>query len=210
MRSFRLRLAGLAVGSVLLALVASPALADTESGHHGLVGTHSLRDTIDKPGVTCTYKPRNGIEGVPFSLFTVRVRPPIVFGRSASSQKTGWRFTLERKLHTGTTWSAVLLSGIQQAPATSLSAANFVAMTHKVPLPTLAADYRVEVTMFWYHQGAIEGSATHLVDFYRRVSPDENHVVGPVGACLRRNRELARENGVADLRANTAQRGAQQ
>jgi len=173
---------------VVLALAASPALADTGAGHTGKVGTHSLLDTADKPGATCTYKDKN-VHDVPFSLVSVRVRPPIVFARNVSSgvdqQKTGWRFSIERRVFSSAIWSPVFASGTQRASATDSSAASFTSMTGKPPLPTEAADYRVKVTTLWFRNGTTEGSAADFVGFYRRVSPDGSQVVGPPsGFCL--------------------------
>lgn len=186
MRSIRLGLTASAVAFVVVALAAAPALADTEAGHTGLTGTHSLRDTADKPGATCTYKPK-GVTDVPFSLASVRVRPPIVFARDVTGgvdqQRTGWRFSLERKLFSESTWTEVFRSATQKAQASDASAAAFSAMSGKPPLPTQLAAYRVVVKMFWYRNGATEGTATHIVDFYFWKIPTGSQTVGPIGDC---------------------------
>ena len=106
----------------------------------------------------------------------MRVRPPVVFARDLTGgvdhQKTGWHFTVQRNTFTDAVWSPIVVSSTQKASASDGAAAQFSAMTVKVPLPTQPARYRVQVKMFWYRNGATEGTATHTVDFYFRQIPD--------------------------------------
>jgi hypothetical protein len=188
---FDVRQLGVSLFVVVAAMLiaAAPALADTDIGETGVVGAHSLIDTLDKPGATCTYKDKN-VSGVPFVLAKVKARPPQVLARNVTSfegdeQLVGWRFTVEKQVtfNSDGSWTPIVKSSIQKATATESGAAPFTAMKVRVPVPTEAARYRVKVKLFWYRFGSTEGTSTHLVDFYKAVTPDRTFVFEPPFAC---------------------------
>src|SRR5215217_3555564 len=139
--------------SVLVSLAASltllagarTALADTEKGHVGLVGSHSLTDTSGSPGTICTYRANGRLE-------TFKVRPPNVLARNETpgvdQQKVGWRFIIQRKKSADASWVTYVKSSVVKAAAYDNLKAGFTARSVSPALPsgdTLMADYRVFV-----------------------------------------------------------------
>lgn len=162
----------------LAALAVSPALADQELGHTGTVGYHALRDGADKGGAICRYKgiyPSPGGYSYEGKLKWIDVRPPKV--RSiAGVQKVGWRFMVERQTDFSGPWILRYTSPIQTDMTNASTNAGFAMMGINVTVPTSGADdspyysYRVKVKMFWYTGGgAVQGTATHLVEVYKQV-----------------------------------------
>ena len=160
--------------AVLLALIVAvaPVAADTEFGHSGIVGKHSLRDAdLDHPGAACRYKNvAFGPRGWENLLKRIDVRPPRM--RSVGpSQRVGWRFIVQRSpVFDAQVWTTTYKSPIQKAMAYSGVNASFSAMGVKVSVPAGSynePEYRVLVRMFWYaSDGTVQGTARHRVDYY--------------------------------------------
>ena len=171
----RPRRVGTAAFLALLAcvLAAGTVSADTELGHKGTVGPHSLRDTYANGGAKCTYvRTFEGETSKWWRLSRIDVRPPLVKAIS-TRQRVGWRFIVQRSEDHGP-WQTTYRSPIQRATAYSSTAAEFSAMGIKVIVPPPSSQfsnrhhYRVIVRMVWYRKdGSQRGSARHLVDFYR-------------------------------------------
>ena len=157
-------------GLVAMLIAASPVAADTELGHSGQVGQHSLRDTdVEHPGVACRSKTvASGPRGYERLLKRIEVRPPRM--RSVGShQRVGWRFIVQRSPDQQV-WKTTYRSPVQRATAYSGVNASFASMDVAVAVPEDSYNdpfYRVRVTMFWYGaDGTVTGSAKHAVDFY--------------------------------------------
>ena len=177
--------------ALAFAVSAQPALADTELGHRGTVGVHSLRDTSEHPGATCKYRylPAYGYG----QLRRIEVRPPQVKAVSGKShQLVGWRFTIQRKeigLFGSTHWHKRYTSPEQITYTDDAHNAAFAGMFVRVKVPfgpatqDAIAIYRVIVKLFWHRaDGEIAGVARHRVDFYNSVmSSGERNV--QQGAC---------------------------
>ena len=164
---------------LLLALAAAvPVQADTELGDTGTTGFHALRDSESKPGATCRYKgiyPSPGGYSYEGKLKWIDVRPPKMKAISGQ-QEVGWRFMVERLDISTTDWMVTYKSPIQRGTTTTNTNASFSKMGINVRVPTSGNDedptyeYRVTVKMFWYTaNGRVQGTSTHLVDWYERV-----------------------------------------
>jgi hypothetical protein len=180
--------------SILVALAAlgvgvAPAAADTELGHTGQVGAHSLRESYSDGGAKCTY--RTTFEGQSSHWWRLRridVRPPRV--RAISGQQVvGWRFIVQRS-EDGGRWERTYRSPIQKATASTSANAAFSSMGIKIIVPAPSSQfsnhyqYRVVVKMFWYRaNGTQRGTARHLVDFYREQFDGEVSAGDGDGAC---------------------------
>jgi hypothetical protein len=165
--------------AVALLGIAQPVFADTELGHTGTVGVHSLNDTSASPGAICKY---HYLSSYQFGrLRRITVQPPnmmAVAGKSA--QTVGWEFIVERKslpLGPPTPWKKRYTSPEMTAVTSDSHNAAFSSayVGVKVPAPPGAEDgarhiYRVTVKMFWHRgDGSVMGSSRHRVDFYRIV-----------------------------------------
>jgi hypothetical protein len=178
------------LASLIAVMAVGPVAADTELGHKGTVGKHSLRDSSRQGGVFCYYKTlsesKNHFEG---KLNRLVVRPPKM--RSISGvQKVGWRFIVQRSIYDGP-WKRTYRSPIQRAKATSNTNASFSRMSVKVNVPADGLEagysYRVIVKMFWYRpNGTIRGSARHLVDYahYVNYGGDDGIAGAPCGGWI--------------------------
>ncbi len=166
-------LAGSIVGTVA---------ADTERGHTGAVGTHSLRDTQTTPGVKCIYEDQGGPSTFNGLLTWIEVKPPKMMSVSgAGTQAVGWKFIVQRAAYEPgfergsfrTTYS----SPVQMGTATETSNAAFSSRMVHVTVPTGGHYvYRVLVKMIWYApDSSKQGTATHLADWYRGVATGTSH-----------------------------------
>src|SRR5688572_15756315 len=120
-----------AFGIVALMLAVAPVAADTELGHTGKVGAHSLQDTYTNGAAKCTY--RTTFEGGSSHWWRLRridVRPPRMFAISGS-QRVGWRFVVQRSQDQGP-WQVVYRSPVQKATASVKSRAAFESMGSRV------------------------------------------------------------------------------
>jgi hypothetical protein len=168
--ALRIVLSGAAV-LVALVLAVAPVAADTELGHSGQVGQHSLRDAdVDHPGASCRYKTlESGPRGYENLLKRIDVRPPRM--RSVGpSQRVGWRFIVQRSpAFEEEVWTTTYKSPIQKATAYAGVNASFDPMSVPVAVPADSYNdplYRVHVTMFWYaSDGTVLGRARHGVDY---------------------------------------------
>ena len=175
-RTVRVPFAFAVFGLAALA-VGQPVLADTELGHTGTVGAHSLTDTSSKPGAKCHYTFSTGL-GLG-KLKTIEVRPPNmspVAGRT--HQIAGWQFTIQRRFVGSSTgpWKQIYKSNQQTTAIGGGDSGGFTSMTAPITLPsnegvTGEHFYRVFVKMFWYRKddATVQGTALHRVDFYRGV-----------------------------------------
>jgi hypothetical protein len=173
-------IASLALAGIIGVMAVGPVAADTELGHTGQVGQHSLRDAdIYHPGATCRYKTVSESsrhwEGL---LKRIDVRPPRV--RSVGShQRVGWRFVVQRSyLYGEPVWRTTYRSSVQTATAYSGANASFVVMSVPVSVPADSWDdpyiYRVRVKTIWYRSGgSVQGRASHGVDYYAQTVDGE-------------------------------------
>ena len=169
---------GLGLSLVLLLPTATPVAADTELGHRGNVGNHSLGDTENAPGVTCTHDRRGG------RLQEIVVAPPVIYTSGPILQKVGWRFVIQRKAAPGKPWKNFHTSTIEKADAYTPYWAVLLARSVSLTVPpgdTKQTRYRVIVTMFWYRDdGTLDGRARHRVDWYGPYGADK---LGKKGGC---------------------------
>lgn len=155
---------------------AQPVFADTELGHNGTVGVHSLTDTSASPGAIARYK-YNNADGFGW-LKRLFVHPPnmrAVAGRSA--QTVGWLFTVERKicgLGGCDIWRLRYTSPEMTAVTDDSHNAAFSDATVGVTVPCghncadAGATYRVNVKMIWHRPNqSVQGTARHRVYYYR-------------------------------------------
>jgi len=169
---------GVLIGLLLAILAVTPVAADTELGHDGQVGQHSLRDTHEMPGATCNYKgvdPSPGGYSYEGKLKSVAVRPPRVRAYSGT-QLVGWRFLLQRTADDSSPgpWTTVYKSGVQTDYANTSQNASFSGKMTSVTVASSGFDdppyhlYRVVVVMIWYDSHGQSGKAKHEVDHYHR------------------------------------------
>jgi hypothetical protein len=179
----RVGLPATALSLVLLLSVPAGVLADTELGHRGRVGRHMLRDTAERPGVTCFYDDSGELRGV-------GVRPPRVLARNVTDevdqQRVSWQFVVQRRANPDADWKVFARSSMQSARAWDNEPARFAAMAIRLLRPAsddpLLTEYRVIVRMLWWRGGDVVGVARHMEDWYRWKGVDTK-VVGPDGAC---------------------------
>lgn len=162
--------------AILAAGVGQPVLADTELGHTGIVGVHSLRDSSLEYGAGCKYKYLAGYDFGKLKHIEVwapRVRA--VAGKTA--QLVGWRFTVQRQtsgLMGSGPWHDRYTSPEMTATTSDAAYASFSgSMSVRVSVPygpdaeDVGVVYRVYVTMLWHRpNGSIQGTARHRVNFY--------------------------------------------
>jgi hypothetical protein len=178
-RTVRVPLATAVFGLAALA-VGQPALADTELGHTGTVGAHSLTDTSSQPGAKCHYNFNSGL-GLG-KLKTIEVRPPNM-SPVRTKQVVGWQFTIQRRFVGSSTgpWKQVYRSVTQTTSIGGGDSGGFTSMTAPISLPSNEGAngehfYRVIVKMIWYHaDSSVMGTARHRVDFYRGVMNTGEH-----------------------------------
>lgn len=167
------------MSALLLAFTAAaPVQADTELGETGTTGFHALRDSESTAGASCRYKgiyPTPGHYSYEGKLKWISVQPPKVRAISGH-QQVGWRFVVERLNYSTGDRIVTYKSPIQRATTTASTNASFSKMGINVRVPTSSNDedpfhdYRVKVKMFWYTaSGRVQGTSTHLVDWYERV-----------------------------------------
>jgi len=170
----------LVLASVTVALLvgAQPVAADTELGHTGTVGLHSLLDTPGNPGATCKYKYLS--EYQIGRLKRIVVFPPrmrAVAGKDA--QTVGWNFTVQRReagLGGSGPWENRYTSPEMTAVTDDAHNASFDQASVSVTTPfgpdveDAIALYRVHIKMFWHRpNGSVQGTAKHRVNYYRSV-----------------------------------------
>jgi len=165
---------------VALTLAAGPVLADTELGHVGLVGDHRVFDGTTNEffsGIVCFYDSTRGNR-----LHRLTVMAPDVYARNVTgaidSQRVGWRVLVKRQRPGSTTLKPFYRSPTQRAIATDASPAEFprpggpgvppyMSIDLDVPNePGMGSQYFISIRMFWYRAGALEGTATHQLDYY--------------------------------------------
>ncbi len=162
----------------LLLATAPVALADTELGHKGTVGIHSLVDSASSPGATCKYKYLSKYDyGKLKRIFVQPPRMRAVAGMNA--QTVGWKFTVQRRIISivgATRWKKTYTSPQMKAVTDDAhnAAFNTASVAVRVPFGPEAQDafaiYRVTVKMFWHRgNGSVQGKARHRVEFYRSV-----------------------------------------
>jgi hypothetical protein len=168
----------IATSAITLLMAVSPVLADTERGHAGTVGKHSLQDELGSPGATCRYTTVSLYDN-DLKLRRIVVRPPLmraVEGKSA--QTVGWTFTVQRRVQGiggATEWVNRYTSSEATAVTDDAHDASFTKASVPVrPGGNLAGgvyQYRVLVTMLWHRaDGSLQGTARHRVDYYTRRS----------------------------------------
>lgn len=169
------------ISALLLAFTAAvPVQADTELGETGTTGFHALRDSPSGPGYSCHYKgiyPPSGGDRYEGKLNRIDVRPPKMKAISGR-QEVGWRYMVERLngSDSSSNWMVTYKSSIQRDTTSSSRNASFSMRVINVRLPADGAyedtiyEYRVKVKMFWYTaNGGVQGTSTHLVDWYKEV-----------------------------------------
>ncbi len=172
----------LSAALVALAIVVGPTAAQTEIGHTGVVGFHTLKDTSKRPGATCTWTERH-LGGGYFwqgDLTRISVRPPRM-SATPGSPTIGWRFVVQRSAFYDDfgPWKNKYSSPIQWETTDTTLDSSFTRMGVDVHVPTSNPDqspeyfYRVRVKMFWKNSGGdVIGTATHEVNWYRNIEMD--------------------------------------
>ncbi len=164
-----------AFGAAVIAV--GPVAAQTEVGHTGVVGFHTLRDNSKRAGARCTWTERDGSYFWEGDLTHIDVRPPRMRAVSGT-QEVGWRFTVQRQAWYASPglWKNTYTSPIQWRMTDTSHDAAFAWMGVSVNVPTSNPDkqphylYRVRVRMLWRNgAGDVTGTAVHEVDWYRKV-----------------------------------------
>lgn len=177
------------IGPLAIALAGAPLAAATELGHVGRVGAHSLIDSAANGGARCGYVTTFQDGGAHWwRLARIDVRAPRVRAISGL-QRVGWRFIVQRSQDHGP-WQVTYRSAIQIATASTTTRAAFSPMGVKVVVPPPSGQfsnrhhYRVIVKMLWYRaNGTQQGTARHLVDFYREQLDGEVNSGDGEGVC---------------------------
>lgn len=172
------------ISALLLAFTgAVPVQADTDVGETGTTGFHALRDSESRAGASCRYKgiyPSPGDYSYEGKLKWIDVRPPKMKAISGQ-QEVGWRFMVERRSPSdaSSNWMVTYKSRIQRDTTGLSRNASFSMRGINVRVPSGGKDedpsyeYRVKVKMFWYTaSGGVQGTSTHLVDWYKEVYND--------------------------------------
>ena len=158
----RLSIAGCAA-LVVVALAVSPVLAETEKGHHGLVGDHKLNESSDLR-VICGYDATGLID-------VLEIHPVSIWSRDTTAgrdkQKVGWQFIVQRQRPGQSRWRTFWTSSISKAPAWNDQTASFPTRQTNTLFPNDNSRYRVWSKMLWYRHGAVEGTAVHQYDYYQ-------------------------------------------
>jgi hypothetical protein len=173
---------GIASGFVALALAAGPVLADTELGHHGKVGAHSLNEAQDQ--VTCDYDSSTA------NLESIKVAAPTIYARNRTAgedlQMVGWRILVRRKVEPATSYTTVLKSAIFKTEASDITPAAFKEQTVSMAVPDNSS-FRIFVKMFWYRpDNSIAGTARHRVDKYTEWNGVDPASLYPFSRCTNR------------------------
>lgn len=171
------RLIGVAPLILLLTFGVQSALAETERGHTGTVGKHSLHDESGSPGATCRY--RTVLDDNDLKLRRIVVRPPLMRAvEGGIAQTVGWTFTVQRRVQGiggATDWVNRYTSPEMTAVTDDTHDASLSKASIRVRPGGQAAggmnQYRVFVTMLWHRaDGSIQGKARHRVDYYALTS----------------------------------------
>lgn len=169
----------IAGSAMLLSLaLAAPVTADTPGSHVGPMGRHHLADNEDNPGVGCFYNSGN-------TLTKVVVESPFVYARNRTSsrdrQLVGWVFRVQEGDPATGYPTTLYTSPVQRAYAYDNTVAPFTRRSATVP-GLASKSYRIHVSMYAYTaSNAIEGRATHIVDWYHGASFEPSY--GPAGYC---------------------------
>ena len=186
----------LAIGVLITAgaLGAQPVLADTELGHTGTVGVHSLNDTASHPTVHCGYGFNNTYQVN--NLQHIWVEPPRMKAVSGNNHQTvGWRAIVQRRWGaTGSNpvWTDVFTSvertAVTDASTNAAFGFNWASISVTPPFSakynqSQFAQYRVIVKMVWHKSnGSTQGTAMHRVDHYFLEIADDH--LPRAGNCL--------------------------
>jgi hypothetical protein len=171
MRTSSRPFAGFALAIAAVALSTGPVVADTEIGHVGLVGRHTVYDGSQDGffGVVCHYR-----SYLNDRLNNIAVSNPEVYARDTTAlvdqQRVGWRFIVKRLRPGATQMKTFYRSRIWKASANDHTPAAFPphgdAYLTVPKEPGAGSQYFVFVRMFWYRDGEQEGMATHRLDDY--------------------------------------------
>jgi kynureninase len=123
--------------AILAVVVAQPVLADTELGHTGTVGVHSLRDSSSEYGASCKYRYLPAYDfGQLRRVYVFAPRVRAVTGHS--SQLVGWKFTIQRRtvwLDGPGPWKNRFTSTEQMAMTSDSAYAPFTERSASVDVP---------------------------------------------------------------------------
>lgn len=154
-----------ATASVLaLALSSGPVLAETDLGHTGRVGSHSINDIVSNP-VICHHQADYG------RLAYIEVHTPTLYARDTGAgrqkQKVGWQMILLRRRPSHTAWKTFYKSEIVKARAWDDQSAFFpTRFISGLMFPDDSSQYALRAKMYWYKNGAVAGTALSQYDYY--------------------------------------------
>ena len=144
---------------LLLSVLPSRALADTEEGHSGYVGPHRLQE----PGAACLKENSTG-------KVVVTAPPPLVWARS---NYPGGQYVAYQAVLFRTDYASEGRHYVYEGPkytrlAYPNSRANFPHTQFNLGYMRAAQNYKVRIFMFWYYpsNGAQMGYSSHFVDYY--------------------------------------------
>ena len=170
-------LIGIAPLLLVLTFGVQPALADTERGHTGTVGQHSLQDYFGSPGATCRYG--TVPDDNDLKLRRIVVRPPLMRAvKGKTAQTVGWRFTVQRRVQ-GIGGATDWVNRYTSPEMTAITDDTHDAALSKASIRVRPGgrtaggvyQYRVLVTMLWHRaDGSVQGKARHRVDNYALAS----------------------------------------
>lgn len=155
-----------ALAGVAVALVASSALAATQTSHSGTIGSVKFSDSDTHPGATCTY------QGAAGSLYFSGVQvkgPKVMWPNTSAGADHGWvAFRVQIQHFDGATWSVVKQSSPTKMAVSDSAWTSFAAKNLSWPGPN-SHIYRASVSLKWITAGgSTEGRATYVLDHQRR------------------------------------------
>ena len=170
-RSLRGTASLLAALAAALILATTPVAAISDVSQGGNYGQWLANDTLNAPGVKCTYNDN-------FRLTSINARAPIVYSYRSGGQMVGWRLKIvHRYLIPGNDQYAeqtVFTSRFQKDFATLSNAADFTRRTWDRDISMDSSSrFRVYVIIRWYKpsDGSVEGNASFRYDWFRQVGP---------------------------------------
>ena len=164
------RLTSGAIGAVIvLALAATPVLAETELRREGRIGEYQLNDSSVSPAVTCVYDEDNG------HLLGFHVNTPTIWARDKTggedTQKVGWKVIVKRLKDTASQWKTILKTTTIKADATDNVSAFFPRWEIFPTIPTEQigrySEYFIVTRAIWFRaDGTVAGYAQARYDNY--------------------------------------------
>jgi hypothetical protein len=167
---------GLVFALSALGVAAAPVSAETilkgchKNATSALMGDCGYWEVYDasvgKKGAVCVYA-----NNFPYELNVITVRPPLMHGLYSNKTPVGWRFSVQRKTVSGTTWSTRYTSTYQMSTANEAIPAyvghGFSRRAWNAPNDPSGYFYRIIIELIWKRNGTTEGYVKLKYDWYK-------------------------------------------